>query len=893
MLRRILAIVAVSVAFATSLSVCATAHAAAEIDAQLQEADRLAWLTNWTSALPVYVAAEARARTSGTPSQLLYAKFGRLRAEMQVHALGDLSDELARDLARPIVVRDHRLRLRGLTAKGDIDLEWDVQAALRDWQQVRQLAGELGEKGWENRALGELGMIAFLKGNTGEATKAVQHALETATALGDVGGQLRYLSAIANGLLLAGYSQMALGFTDRALGFAAQHPETGFPFVANSTKVLTLIELKQYDDAERFAKTAMTQAQTGDRRIKEIELEMMLSRIAAARKQPDQALAYLEQARTAAATGQVQRLSADAEEGLAEAHRNRGDLNTAARHAAAAVAATTAAGSRFTLPIRIGIQAEISAAQGHVTTADRLYDQGTDIVEGIMVNVPSRTAEMRLVGVMSQLYAGHFALAAGPLNDPEKAYRIIERARGRALADILRVVPSDDPRAADDERLRAIAALQLRLMRARTATERQRLLDELLEVEQRVTVMLNGGTGARTAAVPRTTDVRVAAVQRTLAPTEVLVEFVLLEPRSYCLAITTHGVQLVPLPGKMRLESLSKRAREELQAGRGQERTASRELYDALLGPVAAHWRGASRLFVVPDGQLHLLPFDTVISANDQGAGGLSVAVEPSASVLALLRTKAETASATRDRPLLAIGGVPYDRMTGSGPAGAAPAGSTITGFFDAAMPAKLPTLPRAESEVRMAADILGPRSVVLVGDAATETALKNEDLWRYEVLHLAAHGFADQKFPERAAIVLLSDLGAGEDGLLQPREIARLGLRARLVVLSACETAVGPTIGQEGVLNVARAFLVGGASSVMMTLWPVSDAISAALMRQFYDHLVRGDDVSESLRASKRAVVERFGPESVATVAAFQIVGDGAQRLGSPRSASQTVGVR
>ena len=147
--------------------------------------------------------------------------------------------------------------------------------------------------------------------------------------------------------------------------------------------------------------------------------------------------------------------------------------NTAARHAAAAVAATTAAGGRFTLPIRIGIQAEISAAQGHVTTADRLYDQAADIVEGIMVNVPSRTAQMRLVGVMSQLYAGHFALAAGPLNDPEKAYRIIERARGRALADILRVVPSDDPRPADDERLRAIAALQLRLMRARTAAERQ------------------------------------------------------------------------------------------------------------------------------------------------------------------------------------------------------------------------------------------------------------------------------------------------------------------------------------------------------------------------------------------------------------------------------------
>ena len=306
-----------------------------------------------------------------------------------------------------------------------------------------------------------------------------------------------------------------------------------------------------------------------------------------------------------------------------------------------------------------------------------------------------------------------------------------------------------------------------------------------------------------------------------------------------------------------------------------------------------AHWRGARRLFVVPDGQLHLLPFDAVIAANDQDAGGLSVAVVPSASVLALLRTKGELASAN---PI-----VRYSRSAVCHTSGwldqvrLAPLvrPASITGFFDAAMPAKLSTLPRAEAEVRMAANILGPSSVVLVGDAATETALKNEDLSRYEVLHLAAHGFADQKFPERAAIVLLSDLRAGEDGLLQPREIARYGLRARLVVLSACETAVGPTIGQEGVLNVARAFLVGGASSVMMTLWPVSDATSAALMRQFYEHLVQGDDVSESLRASKRAVVERFGPESVATIAAFQIVGDGAQRIGKPKAANQTVGAR
>lgn len=124
---------------------------------------------------------------------------------MQTRQLGALSGEMALLLAQPLVAI--RLRLRGLTVKGDVDLEWDVLAALRDWQQVRELARQLGDAAWENRANGELRMIAFLRGNTGEATKAVQQAMDTARKLGDVGGELRYLSAIGNGLLLAGYAR--------------------------------------------------------------------------------------------------------------------------------------------------------------------------------------------------------------------------------------------------------------------------------------------------------------------------------------------------------------------------------------------------------------------------------------------------------------------------------------------------------------------------------------------------------------------------------------------------------------------------------------------------------------------------------------------------------------
>jgi tetratricopeptide (TPR) repeat protein len=306
-----------------ALSVVSSARAAPNFAERLEEADRLAWLTNWYGALPIYAEVERAAIKIGDRRAAMYTKFGRVRGQMQTLPLPDISEQIATDLDTALAKQDARLRLRALTAKGDIDLEWDVLAAEHDWQEVRQLARELGDKGWENRANGELGMVAFLKGNTGEATKLVQQAYQVAEKSGDVGGQVRYMGTIANGLLLAGDAPLALGYVDRTIKFANEHPETGFPFIAYGTKVLTLLALNQPDEAERFAKTAMTQARAGDFRIKEVELWMMLAQVAEKRGRPEQAMAHLEQAIATAKAGHVQRLLAEAESDLAEAYRAR------------------------------------------------------------------------------------------------------------------------------------------------------------------------------------------------------------------------------------------------------------------------------------------------------------------------------------------------------------------------------------------------------------------------------------------------------------------------------------------------------------------------------------------------------------------------------------------
>ena len=244
----------------------------ADVNVLLRDADRLAWMTNWTAATPVFARAEQIAGDAGDARNALYARFGRLRGEMQLRPLPDISSEIARDLDSPLARSDRWLRLRGLTTKADIDLEWDVQSAHDTWQQVLELATELQHEGWVNRAKGDLGMIAFLRGNSSEASAMVGQALQTAVRSRDVAGQLRYLSAIGTGLLMAGDPRASLGYIEKALALAQSHPDTGFPYPANSTKILALLALKQPEQANCLVQMALKQAASENSRIKEIEL---------------------------------------------------------------------------------------------------------------------------------------------------------------------------------------------------------------------------------------------------------------------------------------------------------------------------------------------------------------------------------------------------------------------------------------------------------------------------------------------------------------------------------------------------------------------------------------------------------------------------------------------
>ena len=156
--------------------------------------------------------------------------------------------------------------------------------------------------------------------------------------------------------------------------------------------------------------------------------------------------------------------------------------------------------------------------------------------------------------------------------------------------------------------------------------------------------------------------------------------------------------------------------------------------------------------------------------------------------------------------------------------------------------------------------------------DRASEQFLKQAPIEDYAILHLAAHAVVDDLAPQRSFVLLAA--GGGEDGLLQAREIADLDLDGKVVVLSACSGIAGRGIESEGVISLARAFLVSGARAVVGSLWPLRDDEAAQFFDRFYARLAEGRPLDDALAMAQRDLAKVGAP--AAAWAGLLVVGDG-----------------
>lgn len=287
----------------------------------------------------------------------------------------------------------------------------------------------------------------------------------------------------------------------------------------------------------------------------------------------------------------------------------------------------------------------------------------------------------------------------------------------------------------------------------------------------------------------------------------------------------------------------------------------SRALHDTLLAPALPALDGVSRLVIVPDGSLALLPFEVLLASSDPASRGLpatgwtaqrfEISYAPSVATLAAVSRPAAGPAAG----IVAL---------------ADPDFGPLRDRLD------LPRLPGAAMELDVLREAAGDRPfTALSGRRATlDTLLSRIGSSRPEVIHIATHGRLDEGEPDRSGLWLAVRDTVPE--LLSVQDVLRHRFPAELVTLSACETGLGRVVRGEGVLGLARAFFARGAASLLVTVWRVEDVVSAQLVRRFYEGCLRdGRSRARALADAKRTLIARPVTRDPYLWAGYLLLGD------------------
>jgi tetratricopeptide (TPR) repeat protein len=638
----------------------------------------------------------------------------------------------------------------------------------------------------------------------------------------------------------------ALKFFDDALAIAQKNPDIQRPLLVYSGKIDALIALGRAAEAQKLLETALDGARANSAKGYEAELHLRAALLKWKQGERRQAISELNGAIQIADSIGAIRIAGQCSFQLAQYFEASGNLPAASSAIRRTIATGRKAGDRLLLPAALAEAGRIEIALGRLPAADSYFEEAAAIANGIIASAPTITSKDQFIASLDNLYLDHFRLHVRR-HDIAGAFRVLEEARGRAVADALRNGSADarplTARLTPNEK--RVSQLQLALLRTTAKAERQRLLSSLERSEEELFPALVSPRGGATPTEP----VDIATLRNNLPPGHVLVEYQLAEPWSHCLVITRDRAYAKQIPGAAELTRTVEKHLKAIEQ-RADFGESGRALFEVLLPSEA---RTAANLIVVPDGALYGLPFETLIDAAGKAfIDKHTVWYEPSATVQYLLARRHPQPPPTL--PLLAV-------AAGTDGLGT-PTSPVRRNMFDV-RGTSLPALPAANGEARLVGEAMGPQSVVITGRAATESAIKKQPLARYRVLHFAVHGLAAPDHPERAGLVFFPDEAAAEDGLWQLRDIARSRLSADLVTLSACRAGSGKVLGTAGTVSLVTAFLAAGARSVVANLWDSDDTFTKALMGSFYRHLAQNMPAAEALRQAKLEMRARYGAEA------------------------------
>jgi CHAT domain-containing protein len=401
------------------------------------------------------------------------------------------------------------------------------------------------------------------------------------------------------------------------------------------------------------------------------------------------------------------------------------------------------------------------------------------------------------------------------------------------------------------------------------------------------------------AAVMHPTLPSLQTLRETLDDDTAVIEYALGEQHSWAWVISRSDVQAFPLPKRSAIETLGRQWHESLQKGTGTSKAAD-ELSRMLIEPLAAQLT-RQRLAIVPSGVLHYLPFAAMTKPNGaEGPGRQTLNVDHELVMLLSLSTLARQRETQQGRSggpkTIAVFAdpvfQPFDgRVTGGTARRTSPTASPATtgsptapitrAAEDSGLDITLLTrLEHAAEEAKaVTARVRDGQALVATGFQATRELATSPAMKDYRILHFITHAFVDSSHPNLSGLVLsmVDRDGRRIDGLLRLLDIYAMDLSADLVVLSACETALGRNIRGEGMMGLTRGFMHAGARRVVSTLWKVDDGDTAAFMARFYDKML-GDELlrpAAALRATQRSFAADPHWAATRLWAAFVLTGD------------------
>jgi len=499
-----------------------------------------------------------------------------------------------------------------------------------------------------------------------------------------------------------------------------------------------------------------------------------------------------------------------------------------------------------------------------------------------------------------------------------------ERGRGRSLLEMLSESGTEIRRGVDPELLArehdlerlisAKAERQTRLMArkhteaeaAAAAEELDTLATELEQVQSSIRER-----SPRYSSLTHPSPLNLRQIQTTVLDEDtVLLEYCLGVRKSFVWVVTPSSIEVSELPRRSDIESAARGLYESLTARNGKPGNeaasqwavrvresdkawfaAAAKLSSVLLGPATLTIRN-KRLLILGESVLQYLAFAAL---PEPAAGNTAesvplivnheVVTAPSASVMAIVRH--EIAGRKRANKAVAILGDPVfsadDPRISQQKRVAAGARDTVS--LDAS---ESGAALRGREFVRLrfsrieAEEIarLAPAKGTLKAldfDASRETVL-TADLGQYRIVHFATHSLLDNQRADLSGVVLslVDRSGRRQNGFLRLYDIYNLRLESDLVVLSACQTALGDDIKGEGLIGLTRGFLYAGAPRVVATFWNVDDRTTAEAMKRFYEGmLARGERPAAALRATQISMWKTKGWDAPYYWAAFTFQGE------------------